>query len=88
MQLVIIITWSFTLRAELRLRVFENGVLRRIYGPERDEVTGERRKLFKYELYALYSSANIIGVIKSRRLRWVGHVALMGGGNVQTEFWS
>jgi hypothetical protein len=66
------------LREECRLRVFENRVLRRIFGPKRDEVTEEWRRLHKKELYALYSSPNIIRVIKSRRLRWAGHVARMG----------
>jgi hypothetical protein len=61
-----------------RLRVFENRVLRRIFEPKRDEVTGEWRRLHNKELYALYSSTNIIRVIKSRRLRWAGHVARMG----------
>jgi hypothetical protein len=65
------------LREECRLRVFENRVLRRIFGPKRDEVTGEWRRLHNEELYALYSSPNIIRVIKSRRLRWAGHVARM-----------
>jgi hypothetical protein len=66
------------LREECRLRVFENRVLRRIFGPKRDEVTGERRRLHNKELYALYFSPNIILVIKLRRLRWAGHVACMG----------
>jgi hypothetical protein len=70
--------WSLTLREECRLRVFENKVLRRIFGPKRDEVTGEGRRLHNKELYALYFSPNIIWVIKSRRLRWAGHVARMG----------
>jgi hypothetical protein len=61
----------------LRLRVFENKVLRRIFGPKRDEVTGEWRRLHNKELYALYSP-NIIWVIKSRTMRWAGHVACMG----------
>jgi hypothetical protein len=60
------------------MNVFENKVLRRILGPKRDEVTGEWRRLHNRELYALYSSPNIIWVIKSRRLRWAGHVARMG----------
>jgi hypothetical protein len=66
------------LREECRLRVFENKVLRRIFGPKRDEVTGEWRRLYNKELYALYSSPNIIEGIKSRRLRRAGHVAHMG----------
>jgi hypothetical protein len=70
--------WSLTLREESRLRVFENKVLRRIFGPKRDEVIGEWRRLRNEKLYALYFSPNIIRVIKSRRLRWAGHVACMG----------
>jgi hypothetical protein len=58
-----------------RLRVFENRVLRRIFGPKRDEATGEWRRLHNEELNDLYSSSNIIRVIKSRRMRWAGHVA-------------
>jgi hypothetical protein len=73
-------TWSLTLREERRLRLFENRVLRRIFGPERDEVTGDWRKLHKEELNDLYSSPNIVRVIKSRRMRWAGHVARMGEG--------
>ena len=71
-------TWSLKLREEGRLRVFENRVLRRIFGPKRDEVTGEWRKLHNEELNDLYSSPNIVRVIKSRRMRWAGHVARMG----------
>jgi hypothetical protein len=71
-------SWSLTLREECRLRVFENRVQRRIFGPKRDEVTGEWRRLHNKELHALYSSPCIIRVIKSRRLRWAGHMARMG----------
>jgi hypothetical protein len=70
-------TWSLTLKEECQLRVFENRVLRRIFGPKRNGVTGEWRRLHNKELYALYSSPNIIRVIKSTRLRWAGHVARM-----------
>jgi hypothetical protein len=61
------------MREEHRLRVFENRVVRRIFGPKRDEVTGEWRKLHSEELHILYSSPNIIRQIKSRRLKWAGH---------------
>jgi hypothetical protein len=71
-------TWSLTLREEHRLRVFENRVLRRIFGPKRDEVTGGWRKLHNEELHYLYSSPSINRMIKSRRIRWAGHVARMG----------
>jgi hypothetical protein len=71
-------TWWLTLREGCRLKVFENEVLRRIFGPKRDEVTREWRRLHNKELYALYSSPNTIRVIKSKRLRWAGHVARMG----------
>jgi hypothetical protein len=67
-----------------RLRVFENRMLRRIFGRKRDEVTGEWRRLHNKELYALYSLPDIIQVIKSRRMRWAGHVARMGTGEVHT----
>ena len=73
-------TWSLTMWEEHRLRVSENRVLRRIFGPKRDGVTGEWRKLHNEELNDLYSSPNIVRVIKSRRMRWVGHVAGMEGG--------
>ncbi|KAJ4436507.1 hypothetical protein ANN_16538 [Periplaneta americana] len=71
-------TWTLTLRKEQRLRVFENKVLRKIFGAKRDEVTGEWRKLHNTELHALYSSPDVIRNIKSRCLRWTGHVARMG----------
>ncbi|KAJ4439081.1 hypothetical protein ANN_15038 [Periplaneta americana] len=71
-------TWTLTLREEHRFRVFENKVLRKIFGAKQDEVTGEWRKLHNTELHALYSSPDIIRNIKSRRLRWAGHVARMG----------
>jgi hypothetical protein len=69
---------SLLLREENRLRVFENRVLRRIFGPKRDEVTGGWRKLHYEELHNLYSSPSIIRIIKSRRMRWAGHVTRMG----------
>jgi hypothetical protein len=65
------------LREESRISVLENRVLRRIFGPKTDEVRGKWRKLHKKELYVLYSSPNIPVVIKSRRLRWTGHIACM-----------
>jgi len=71
-------TWLLTLREECRLRVFENRVLRKIFGPRRNEVTGERRKLHNEDLNDPYSSPNIFRAIKSRRLGWAGHVARMG----------
>ena len=68
------------MREERSLRVFENGVLRRIFGPKRDEVTVEWNKLHNEELSDLYCSRNIVRVIKSRRIRWAGHVARVGEG--------
>jgi hypothetical protein len=73
-------TLSVTLREEHRLSVFENRVLRGIFGPKRDELTGEWRKLHSGEVHNLYSPPNIIRQIKSRRMRWAEHVARMGGG--------
>jgi hypothetical protein len=75
------------LREEHNLRVFENRVLRRIFGPKRDDVINGWRKLNNDELHNLYSSPNIIRMIKSRRTRWAGHVARMGEkGNAYRTF--
>ena len=71
-------TWSLTLNEERRLRVYENRVLRRISGPKRDEVTGEWWNLHHEELNDLYSSTDIVRVMKSRRMSWAGHVARIG----------
>jgi hypothetical protein len=71
-------TWSLTLWEEHRLRVFENRVLRRIFGPKRDEVTGEWKKLHNEELHNFYSSPDIIRQMKSRTMKWAGHVARIG----------
>jgi len=70
--------WSLTLREKRKLKVFENMVLRRIFGPTREEIKGEWRRLHNEELHDLYPSPNIVRVIKSRRKRWTGHVARMG----------
>ena len=72
-------TWSLTLREECRLRVFENRILRQIFGPKRDE-NGEWRRLHNEEIHSLYHPPNIVRVIKSRRLRWAGNVARMEKG--------
>jgi hypothetical protein len=71
-------TWSLTLREEHRLKVFENRVLKRIFGLRRNEVTGGCRKMHNKELHNLYSSPSIIRMIKSRRMRWAGHTVRMG----------
>jgi hypothetical protein len=73
---------SLTLREEYRLKVFENGVLRRTFGPKRDEMMGVWRKLHNEELHNLYSLPSIIKMIKSKRMRWVGQVARMTKRNV------
>jgi hypothetical protein len=70
--------WSLTLREKQRLRVFENKVLMRIFGPRRDEVTGGWRNLHNEEPHDLYSSPSIIRIIKSRRMLWAGYVARIG----------
>jgi hypothetical protein len=71
-------TWSLELREEHRLRVFENRVLRRIFGPKGDDMIGAWRKLHNKELYNVFSSPSIIRIIKSSRMRWAGHVARVG----------
>jgi hypothetical protein len=80
-------TWSLTLREEHRLRVFENRVLRRIFGPKRDEVTGDWRKLHNEELRDLYYSPSTITIIKSRRMRLTEHAARMWTRRMHLEFW-
>jgi hypothetical protein len=79
-------TWSLTLREEHRWRVFENRVLRRIFGPKMEE-DGSWQKLCNDDLHGLYSSPTLIRVIKSRRMKWAGHVAHMGRGEVFTGLW-
>jgi len=79
-------TWSLTLRDEIRMRVFENRVLRRIFGTKRDEVIGEWRKRHSEQLNDLYCSPNIVRVIKSKRMRWARHLACMGRGAVHAGF--
>jgi hypothetical protein len=78
-------TWSVTLREEHRLRVFENRMLRKIFGLKREE-DGSWRKLHNDELHSPYTSPNLVRVIKSRRMRWAGHVARMGRGEIFTGF--
>jgi hypothetical protein len=79
-------TCSLNFREERRLRVFQNRVLRWIFGLKRDE-DGSWKKLHNDELYSVYSSQNIVRVIKSGRMKWAGHVARMGRGEIFTEFW-
>jgi hypothetical protein len=80
-------TWSLTLREERSMRVFENRVLRRIFGRKRDEVTGGGENCIMRNINNLYSSTNVARVIKSRIMRWAGHVARMGKGKVHIGFW-
>jgi hypothetical protein len=80
-------TWSLTLREECRLRVSENRVLRSVFGPKREEMTVEWRKLHNEELNDLYSLPNIVRVVKSRRMRWAGHVERMREERVCTGCW-
>jgi len=70
-------SWSMILADEHKLRVFENKVLRKIYRKKRDEMTGEWRRLHNEELHGLYDLPNVVKIMKSRRLRWAGHVARM-----------
>jgi hypothetical protein len=79
--------WSLTLREDHKLRVFENRVLKRIFGPKRDEMIGGWRKLHYEELHNLHDSPSIIGMIKSRRMRWAGHVARIGRRRIHIGFW-
>jgi hypothetical protein len=71
-------TWSLTFREDHRLGMFENRVLRKIFGPKRDELAGEWKKLHNKELHDLYYSPSIIRIIKATRMRWTGHVARIG----------
>jgi hypothetical protein len=85
--LLMVLYGSLTLREEHRLGVFENRVLRRIFGPRRDEMTGEWRKLHNEELHDLYSSPSIIRIMKSRRMRLAGHVARIGRSGTRIGCW-
>jgi hypothetical protein len=80
-------TWSLTLREEHRLGVFENRLLRRIFGPKRNEVTGERRKLHNEELHDLYSSPSITRIIKRRQMRWARNVVRTGRRGTRIGCW-
>jgi hypothetical protein len=82
-------TWSLILREEHRLRVFENREQRRVFGPKRDEVTGDWTKLLvrNEELHNLNSSPSIIRMNKSRRIRWAGHIVRMGRIGTPIEYW-
>jgi hypothetical protein len=80
-------TWLLTLRENYRLRVLEKRVLRKLFGPKRDEVTGKWRKLHNEEFNDLYSSSNITWLMKLKRMKWAGDVALWVRGEVHTGFW-
>jgi hypothetical protein len=80
-------TWSLTLREEHTLREFDNRMLRKIFGPKRDEVTGGWRTLHNQELHNLYPSPSIIKMIKSGRMRWAGHVARMDAKRKHIGYW-
>jgi hypothetical protein len=80
-------TWCLTLKEEHRLRVFENRILRKIFGPKRNGVVGKWRKVHNEELHNLYFSLSIIRVIKSRRMRWTGRVVWMGRRGMCIGFW-
>jgi hypothetical protein len=80
-------TWRLTLREDHKLRVVENRVLRRVFGPKRDGLTGEWRKLHSEDLHDLYSSPSIIRIIMSRRMRWAEHVARMGRRGTCVGYW-
>jgi hypothetical protein len=80
-------TWSLTVREKHKLRVFENRVLRRIFGSRRYVMTGGWRKLHNEELHNLYSSPSIFRIIKSRKMRWTGHVARMGRRGTCIVYW-
>jgi hypothetical protein len=79
------VLWSLTLQEKHRLRVFENRVLRRVFRPGRN-LTGEWRKLHNEEIRDLYSSLSIIRIITSRRIRWAGHVAQLGGRGTPIDY--
>jgi hypothetical protein len=79
--------WSFILRKEHRLKMFENRVLRRMFQPKRNEVIAGGRKLHNVELHNLYPSPSTIGMMKTRRMRWAGHVAQMGRSGMHIGYW-
>ena len=84
---MVLLSWFITLTEAYRLRVFGTRELRKAFGPERDKLTGKRRRLHVEELYDMYSLPDFIGVIKSRRVRWLGHVARMGERRGSDRFW-